>query len=124
MPHSRAELAYFLDARDARKALQEIAEMLHDTLPALVEVLGSTEPRAVTIVSEWTTDDQGARGPEFIVWDTANASISSELVGSFLTESEAMACIVGLDYADRAGSKAQRYVIDYPVAHTTDGRAT
>lgn len=155
MSHTRAEMTYFNDSRRSCEALESIAKVLSDTLPALVEVLGSTEPRAVTLntaASKFTmgtwqlgapqpafqehpadepdeppyegepdngpdydpaTDWPGweDRLPRYRVFDV-NSDDTAQVVGHFMTMREAGSCVIGLEYLDPAGAKADRFQIE------------
>lgn len=64
-----------------------------------------------SIHREPPTDDIDA---EFYVVDLNGPPGPDRWVGRFATQAEAEACIVGLDYLDRSGTKAGRYAIDGP----------
>ena len=93
---TRAELAAFGDLRELRLAVQKIAALMGEA-PDSGWHFGSPVPAFEL--------------HKFKVVDTEPTNGYYEAVGEFDTEAEAQACVVGLDYLDRAGAKAQRYRI-------------
>ena len=89
-------MAAFSDLRELRLAVQQIAALLS-------EVPGAGW--------QWGSPVPAFELHKFKVVDRDPAENYDEAVGEFDTEAEAQACVVGLDYLDRAGAKAQRYRI-------------